>query len=503
MELFDNLTLGLETALRLENIFWCFVGVVLGTAVGVLPGIGPTATIALLLPITFTFEPVTALIMLAGIYYGAQYGGSTTAILINLPGESSAAVTAIDGHEMARDGRAGHALAAAAIGSFVAGTFATLVVFLVAEPLTRIALTFGSPEIFALVVLGLIASTALARGSTLKALAMIVLGLLLGTVGQDQFTGTPRFTFGVRELFSGIDFVSVAVGMFGVAEILKNLEEEKTRELVAKTVGKLLPGRDELRRIIAPIARGTLLGSALGILPGAGHVLASFGAYSMEKRFSPRKREFGHGAIEAVAAPESANNAAAQTAFIPLLTLGLPANPVMALMFGAIIIHGISPGPNVVNNEPALFWGLIVSMWVGNLLLLILNLPLIGLWTKLLTIPYKILFPTIIAFAAIGTFSINLNAWDVFAVAFLGVLGYGLIKLGCEPAPLLLGFVLGPLLENHLRRSLIISRGDLTIFLERPVSAVLLVAAVVAITLAVLPAIRRQREVVFSEDDEP
>ncbi|MDQ2689201.1 MAG: tripartite tricarboxylate transporter permease, partial [Chloroflexota bacterium] len=357
MELFDNLTLGLETALRLENIFWCFVGVVLGTAVGVLPGIGPTATIALLLPITFTFEPVTALIMLAGIYYGAQYGGSTTAILINLPGESSAAVTAIDGHEMARDGRAGHALAAAAIGSFVAGTFATLVVFLVAEPLTRIALTFGSPEIFALVVLGLIASTALARGSTLKALAMIVLGLLLGTVGQDQFTGTPRFTFGVRELFSGIDFVSVAVGMFGVAEILKNLEEEKTRELVAKTVGKLLPGRDELRRIIAPIARGTLLGSALGILPGAGHVLASFGAYSMEKRFSPRKREFGHGAIEAVAAPESANNAAAQTAFIPLLTLGLPANPVMALMFGAIIIHGISPGPNVVNNEPALFWG--------------------------------------------------------------------------------------------------------------------------------------------------
>jgi TctA family transporter len=501
MDLFDNLTLGIETALRLENVFWCFVGVVLGTAVGVLPGIGPTATIALLLPITFTFEPVTALIMLAGIYYGAQYGGSTTAILINLPGESSAAVTAIDGHEMARDGRAGHALAAAAIGSFVAGTVGTLVVFLIAEPLARIALTFGSPEVFSLVVLGLIASTALARGSTIKALAMIVLGLLLGTIGQDQFTGTPRFTFGVRELFSGIDFVSVAVGLFGVAEILRNLEEERTRELVTKTVGKLLPGRDELRRILAPIIRGTVLGSALGILPGAGHVLASFGAYSVEKRFSPRRREFGHGAIEAVAAPESANNAAAQTSFIPLLTLGLPPHPVMALMFGAFIIHGIQPGPNVITNEPALFWGLIVSMWVGNFLLLVLNLPLIGVWVRLLAIPYKILFPTIIAFAAIGTYSINSNLWDVFAIAFLGVLGYVLIKFGCEPAPLLLGFVLGPLLENHLRRSLIISRGDPMIFIERPVSAILLAAAVAAMALAVLPAVRRQREVVFSEEE--
>ena len=502
MELFDNLTLGLETALRLENVFWCFVGVALGTAVGVLPGIGPTATIALLLPITFTFEPVTALIMLAGIYYGAQYGGSTTAILINLPGESSAAVTAIDGHEMARAGRAGHALAAAAIGSFVAGTFATLVVFVLATPLARLALTFGSQEIFALVVLGLIASTALARGSTLKALAMIVLGLLLGTVGQDQFTGAPRFTFGVRELFGGIDFVSVAVGLFGVAEILRNLEQEQTRELLTRTVSKLLPGRDELRRMLAPIARGTLLGSALGILPGAGHVLASFGAYSIEKRVSPNRRNFGRGAIEAVAAPESANNAAAQTSFIPLLTLGLPANPIMALMFGALVIQGIQPGPNVITAEPALFWGLIVSMWVGNLLLLVLNLPLIGVWVRLLDIPYRILFPTIIAFAAIGTYSINLNAWDVFAVAALGVLGYLLIKAGCEPAPLLLGFVLGPLLENHLRRSLIISRGDPMILLERPVSAALLGLAVLALALTVLPMIRRRREEVFADDDE-
>jgi len=503
MELLDNLRLGLETALQPQNILFGFIGVVLGTAVGVLPGIGPTATIALLLPITFGFEPVTALIMLAGIYYGAQYGGSTTAILINLPGESSAAVTAIDGHEMARNGRAGHALAAAAIGSFVAGTVATLVVFLIATPLARAALTFGSPEIFALVILGLIASTALARGSTVKALAMIVLGLLLGMVGQDDFTGTPRFVFGVRELYSGISFVAVAVGMFGVAEILRNLEGEETRDVVTKMVGKLLPGRDELRRIVAPIARGTALGSVLGVLPGAGHVLASFLAYSAEKRLSPRRSEFGYGAIEGVAAPESANNAAAQTAFIPLLTLGLPANPVMALMFGAIIIHGISPGPNVISNEPELFWGLIVSMWVGNLMLLVLNLPLIGVWVQLLKIPYKILFPMILAFAVIGTYSIDSNAWDVFAIAFFGIVGYILIKLGCEPAPLLLGFVLGPLLEQHLRRSLIISRGDPSIFIERPVSAILLVVAIGALVLAVLPAIRRRREVVFAEEDEP
>jgi len=501
MELFDNLGLGIETALRFENLLYCLIGVALGTAVGVLPGIGPTATIALLLPITFNFEPVSALIMLAGIYYGAQYGGSTTAILINLPGESSAAVTAIDGHEMARKGRAGAALATAAIGSFFAGTVATVVLALFAPPLAAIALTFGSPELFALVVLGLIASIALARGSTLKALAMIVLGLLLGTVGQDTYTATPRFVFGIRELYSGINFVSVAVGMFGVAEILKNLEDERTRKLITHTIAGLWPTRDDFRRIVGPILRGTALGSALGILPGAGHVLASFGSYSIEKRISRRKEEFGHGAIEGVAGPESANNAAAQTSFIPLLTLGLPAHPVMALMFGAFIIHGITPGPTVIDREPALFWGLIVSMWIGNFFLVLLNLPLIGIWVKMLTIPYRILYPAIIAFATIGTFSIGLNAWDVFMIAFFGLLGYVLIKLGCEPAPLLLGFVLGPLLEDHLRRSLIISRGDLTIFVERPVSAILLVGAVAAFAFAVLPSIRRRREVVFAEED--
>jgi TctA family transporter len=501
MGLLDNLALGFATALSPENVLYCFVGVLLGTLVGVLPGIGPTATIAMLLPITFSLEPVTSLIMLAGIYYGAQYGGSTTAILINLPGESSSAVTAIDGHEMARAGRAGPALATAALGSFVAGTVGVLVVVLFAPVLASIALGFGSAEFFSLVVLGLIASIALARGSTIKALAMIVLGLLLATVGQDIYTGTPRFTFGARELFSGINFVSVAVGMFGVAEILRNLEDEKTREVVVRKVKGLWLTREDIRSIIRPVLRGTALGSALGVLPGAGHVLASFASYSLEKRISRHPQTFGHGAIEGVAGPESANNAAAQTSFIPLLTLGLPAHPVMALMVGAFIIQGITPGPNVIVDEPALFWGLIVSMWIGNLLLVMLNLPLIGIWVKMLTIPYNVLFPAIVAFACIGTYSLNLNAFDVYAIAFFGILGYFLIKLGCEPAPLLLGFVLGPLLEQHLRRALIISHGDPTVFLTRPISLVLLIAAAVALALAVLPSIRQKREVVFQEPE--
>lgn len=500
MDLFENLALGVATAISPENLLFCFIGVVLGTSVGVLPGIGPTATIALLLPITFEFEAVTALIMMAGIYYGAQYGGSTTAILVNLPGESSAAVTAIDGHEMARKGRAGPALATAAIGSFIAGTIGTLVVVLFAPPLATVALSFGSPEFFSLVVLGLIASTALARGSTVKALAMIILGVLLGTVGQDTYTGTPRFVFGVRELYGGIDFVPVAVGMFGVAEILRNLEDIRPRQVMDK-VKDLWLTRDDIRRIAGPIFRGTALGSALGILPGAGHVLASFGSYTIEKRVSRRPKSFGEGAIEAVAGPESANNAAAQTSFIPLLTLGLPAHPVMALMLGAIIIHGIVPGPRVLVDEPELFWGLIVSMWVGNLLLLALNLPLIGIWVRMLSIPYRLLFPAIIAFACIGTFSIGLNAWQVYAIAFFGLLGYALVKLGCEPAPLLLGFILGPLLEDHLRRAMIISRGDPSIFVTRPISLALVILAAVTLVVAVLPAIRRRREAVFQEED--
>jgi TctA family transporter len=500
MELLDDLALGLTTALSPENLIWCFVGVCLGTLVGVLPGIGPTATIAMLLPITFSFEPVTALIMLAGIYYGAQYGGSTTAILINLPGETSSAVTAIDGHEMARMGRAGPALATAAIGSFFAGTVGTLVLVLFAPALASVALGFGSAEFFSLVVLGLIASTALARGSTVAALAMVLLGILFGTVGQDLYTATPRFTLGNRELYSGFNFVSVAVGMFGVAEILRNLEDERGRNIVVRSVSNLLLTKEDLRRIAAPILRGTALGSALGVLPGAGHVLASFASYSLEKRVSKEPKTFGHGAIEGVAGPESANNAAAQTSFIPLLTLGLPGHPVMALMAGAFIIHGITPGPSVIEDEPALFWGLVVSMWIGNLMLVLLNLPLIGVWVRLLKVPYRWLFPAIVTFACIGTYSINQNVFDVYAIAGFGVLGYVLVKLGGEPAPLLLGFVLGPLLEQHMRRALIISHGDPTTFLTRPVSLALLIVAGVALVLALLPSIRRKREVVFQEE---
>jgi putative tricarboxylic transport membrane protein len=501
MDLIANLGVGFEVALTPVNILYCFVGVLLGTLVGVLPGIGPTGTMAILLPITFTFEPVTALIMLAGIYYGAQYGGSTSAILINLPGESSSAITAIDGHQMARQGRAGPALATAALGSFFAGSVATLLLAVAAPPLARIALKFGSAEYFSLIVLGLIASVALAHGSIIKALGMIVLGLLLGTVGQDLYTGQPRFTFGFFELYGGINFVSVAVGVFGVAEILRNLEDEKTRTLLVKKVENLWLTKDDFRRIVNPVLRGTALGSLLGVLPGGGHVLAAFASYSVEKKISRNEAEFGRGAIEGVAAPESANNAAAQTSFIPLLTLGIPAHPVMALMIGAFIIHGITPGPNVMTDEPALFWGLIVSMWIGNLLLVLLNLPLIGLWVKLLTIPYRVLFPAIIAFACIGTFSIGLNAFDIYAIAVLGLIGYVLVKLDCEPAPLLLGFVLGPLLEEHLRRAMIISRGDPMTFLERPISAGLLVVAALALVVSLLPAIRKRREEVFFEED--
>ncbi len=501
MDIIASLGLGFSVALDPMNILYCFIGVLLGTLVGVLPGIGPTATIAMLLPITFSLSPAGALIMLAGIYYGAQYGGSTTAILINLPGESSSAVTAIDGYQMAKKGRAGPALATAALGSFFAGTVATLLLAFFAPPLARAALNFGAPEYFALIVLGLLVSIALAHGSILKALAMIVLGLLLGMVGQDIYTGTPRFTFGIRELFSGLNFVSVAVGVFGVAEILRNLEDEKGRDVMVKSVKNLWLTKDDFRRIIGPVLRGTGLGSLLGILPGGGHILSSFASYSAEKRLSKNPEEFGHGAIEGVAGPESANNAAAQTSFIPLLTLGIPAHPVMALMVGAFILQGITPGPNVINDQPALFWGIIASMWIGNILLVLLNLPLIGLWVKMLSIPYRALFPAIVLFACIGCFSINQNIYDVYAIGFFGVVGYILIRFGCEPAPLLLGFVLGPLLEEHLRRAMIISRGDPTVFVTRPISATLLGMALLAVIVAVLPSIRKKRKEVFVEED--
>jgi TctA family transporter len=502
MDLLSNLGLGFATAASPENLLFCLIGVILGTLIGVLPGIGATATIAMLLPITFELEPVSSLIMLAGIYYGAQYGGSTTAILINMPGESSSAVTAIDGYQMARRGKAGTALAVAALGSFFAGTVATLLVAIFAPPLTAVALKFGAAEYFSLMVLGLVSAVALAHGSFLKALAMVVLGLLLGLVGTDIYTGDPRFTLGQPELADGLSFVGLAVGVFGIAEILRNLEGgEVDREVLGQRLGGLWPSRADLRRMVAPMLRGTALGSALGVLPGGGAVLAAFGSYTIEKRLSKTPEEFGRGAVEGVAGPESANNAGAQTSFIPLLTLGIPANPVMALMVGAMIIQGIVPGPNVATEQPDLFWGIIASMWIGNLMLIVLNLPLIGIWVRLLKVPYHVLFPIIIAFSAIGVYSVKGNVFDLFAVAFFGLLGYVFLKLRCEPAPLLLGFVLGPLLEENLRRAMILGRGDPSVFLTRPISAGLLLLTVAVIVVMLLPRVRRKREEVFVEGD--
>jgi TctA family transporter len=501
MDLLSNLALGFATAASPENLFFCLVGVVLGTLIGVLPGIGATATIAMLLPITFQLEPVSSLIMLAGIYYGAQYGGSTTAILINMPGESSSAVTAIDGYQMARNGKAGTALAVAALGSFFAGTVATVLVAIFAPPLTVIALKFGAAEYFSLMVLGLVSSIALAHGSILKALAMVVLGLLLGLVGTDIYTGTPRFTLGITEYADGLSFVALAVGVFGIAEILRNLEGEQDRTVLGARLSGLFPSRADMKAMVAPMLRGTAIGSALGVLPGGGAILAAFASYTVEKKLSRNPEEFGKGAIAGVAGPESANNAGAQTSFIPLLTLGIPANPVMALMVGAMIIQGIVPGPNVAAEQPQLFWGIIASMWIGNLMLVVLNLPLIGLWVKLLKVPYHVLFPIIMVFCSIGVYSVNANIFDLFAVAFFGLLGYVLLKLKCEPAPLLLGFVLGPMLEENLRRAMILGRGDPTTFLTRPISLTLLLMALAVLVIVFLPQVRKKREEVFVEGD--
>jgi TctA family transporter len=498
MELLQHLQLGLSVALTFQNIFYCFLGALLGTLVGVLPGIGPVATIAMLLPFTFGLPAETALIMLAGIYYGAQYGGSTTAILMSLPGESSSAVTAIDGHQMARQGQAGPALFVAAIGSFVGGTVGTLCVALFAIPLTGFALKFQSPDYFSLIVFGLVASIALAHGSVLKALAMVVLGLLCGLVGTDIYSGMQRFTFGYYEVADGLDFVALSVGLFGLSEILRNLESPEAPRAISK-IGSLWPSTEAVRRCIAPVLRGTALGSVLGVLPGAGATISSFSAYAVEKRVSSTPERFGKGAIEGVAAPETANNAAAQTSFIPMLTLGIPPTPVMALMVGAMLIQGINPGPSIISSQPSLFWGLIVSMWLGNVMLLALNLPLIGLWVRLLKIPYAIFFPAILAFSCIGVFATHLNYFDIITLSAFGLLGYVLIKLDCEPAPLLLGTVLGPLLEEHFRRAMIVSQGDPTVFFTRPISAVLLLLALAVLLLVFLPLVRRKRDTVFVE----
>ncbi len=502
METLAHLAVGFEHALTLQNLGFCFIGVLVGTMVGVLPGLGPVPTIAMLLPVTFGVPPTSALIMLAGIYYGAQYGGSTTAILLNLPGEASSVVTAIDGHQLARQGKAGLALFTAAIGSFFAGTMATFLIAAFAPALAEFALRFGPAEYFSLMVLGLAASVALAHGSVLKAIAMVVLGLLLGTVGQDIYTGTPRFNFGLEQLVDGFNFVAIAMGVFGIGEVVRNLENERTRSAVASRVRDLIPSRDEVKAIVAPILRGTALGSMLGILPGGGAILGSFAAYSVERRIAKDPQRFGKGAIEGVAAPESANNAGAQTSFIPMLTLGIPSNAVMALMVGALLINGIVPGPNLMTERPELFWGVIASMWIGNLMLVILNLPLISIWVKFMAIPYRVLYPGVVAVCCIGVFSLGSSSFDVYVMAAFGVLGYVLVKLDCEPAPFLLGFVIGRLLEEHLRRAMLLSRGDPSVFVDiydHPISAVLIVVSAAALILVCWPAIGKRREEAFRE----
>jgi putative tricarboxylic transport membrane protein len=497
--LVHNLGIGFGVALSLQNLWFCLVGVLLGTLIGVLPGIGPVATIAMLLPVTFTLNPTSALIMLAGIYYGAQYGGSTTAILVNIPGESSSVVTCLDGYQMARQGRAGPALGIAAIGSFFAGCVSTVIIALFAPPLAEVALKFGPAEYFSLMVLGLIAATVLAHGSLIKAIAMVILGLLLGLVGTDVNSGVARFSFGVSELSDGIGFVSVAMGVFGFAEIIANLEQKEHREIFTKKVTGLLPTLKDLKDSAPSILRGTALGSALGILPGGGALLASFAAYTLEKKVSRNSANFGKGAIQGVAAPESANNAGAQTSFIPLLTLGIPSNPVMALMIGAMMIQGIAPGPQVMTERPQLFWGMIASMWVGNLMLVVLNLPMIGMWIKLLTVPYRILYPSILLFCCIGVYSISNAPFDVMQTAIFGVVGYIFVKLECEPAPLILGFILGPLMEENLRRAMLLSRGDALVFFQRPISLTMLLIAAFLLLIVVAPVVRKKREEAFVE----
>ena len=503
MDLLANLATGFGVAATPINLLYALVGCLLGTLIGVLPGIGPVATIAMLLPATYALPPVSALIMLAGIYYGAQYGGSTTAILVNLPGESSSVVTTLDGYQMARHGRAGPALAAAGLSSFFAGCVGTLLLAAFAAPLTEMAFAFGPAEYCALMVLGLVGAVVLASGSLLKAIAMIILGLLLGLVGTDVNSGLARFTMDTPELADGIGFVAVAMGVFGYGEIITNLAKlGEDREVFTAKVQGLMPTREDFHQRMPAVLRGTALGSVLGVLPGGGAVLASFAAYTLEKKIKLKAGEvaLGQGNIRGVAAPEAANNAGAQTSFIPLLTLGIPPNAVMALMVGAMTIHNIQPGPQVMTSNPELFWGLIASMWLGNLMLVILNLPLIGMWIKLLSVPYRLLFPAIVLFCAIGVYSTNNNTFDIWMVALFGFVGYIFMKLGCEPAPLLLGFILGPMMEENLRRALLLSRGDWSVFVTRPLSGSLLAAALVLLIIVLLPAVKAKRKEAFVEE---
>jgi len=499
MELLANLSLGFQTAVSPENLLYCLLGALIGTLIGVLPGIGPVQTIAILMPTTFALPPVSALIMLAGIYYGAQYGGSTTSILVNVPGEASSVITCLDGHQMARQGKAGVALSVAALSSFVAGSFATVVLAVLAVPLSEFAFKFGPEEYFSLMVFGLIGSVVLASGSMIKAVGMIVLGLLLGMVGTDITSGAHRFVFGIPELADGIGFVSLAMGLFGICDIITSLEKKEKRDILKSKLTGFWLSKKDLKTAAPAVIRGTLCGSLLGILPGGGAILSSFTAYMLEKKSSREPESFGKGNLRGVAAPESANNAAAQTSFVPLLTLGIPPNVVLAMMAGAMMIHGIQPGPRVITNNPALFWGVIVSMWVGNVILVLLNLPLVGIWVRLLSIPYRLLYPAILLFCCIGLYSVNNNTFDIHLTALCGLLGYIFSKLECEPAPLILGFILGPMMEENLRRALLLSRGDPSVFFTRPLSLAFLLMAAAMLVVVALPSIRRKREDAFKE----
>jgi len=499
VDIWGNLALGFSIALSVKNLLYCFLGALFGTLIGVLPGIGPLATIAMLLPITFHLEPTGALIMLAGIFYGAQYGGSTTAILVNLPGEATSVVTALDGYQMARQGRAGAALATAALASFFAGCFTTLVIAFAAPPLGKLALLFGPAELTALMVLGLVAAVVLASGSIVASIGMVMVGILLGLVGTDVTTGEQRFTLGMLQLFDGIDFVVVAMGVFGVAEIIDNLAQRETRQLPNGRITSLMPTREDVRAAWPATIRGTLLGTILGVLPGGGALIASFAAYTFEKRIARDPSRFGKGAIEGVAAPEAANNAGAQASFIPMFALGIPPNAVMALMVAAMTIHGISPGPKFLADKPTLFWAMVASMWIGNLILVILNLPLVGIWVRLLRVPYAYLFPIILVFCCVGVFGLKFRLFDIGLMALFGFGGYLLKRLGCEPAPMVLGFVLGPMLEEQFRRTMLLADGDFSVFLLRPLAAGLLAVAALLVVAMSLPALGRGREEVFKE----
>ncbi|HEY1361987.1 MAG TPA: tripartite tricarboxylate transporter permease [Xanthobacteraceae bacterium] len=498
-DVLSNIAMGFGVALGWQNIGLCFFGCLIGTAIGVLPGIGPLTTMAMVLPVTFWISPVGALIMLAGIFYGAQYGGSTTAILVKIPGETSSVITILDGHAMAQQGRAGPALAIAALGSLFAGSVVTLLIAVGGPPLAKVALLFQSADYVSVMLLGLVSAVVLAHGSVLKAIGMIVLGVLLGLVGTDVSTGEYRMTMGLDVLFDGIGFVPLSMGLFGLAEIMVNLESAGTGDMLAGKVTGLWPSLADLRQSLPAMIRGTAVGAAFGILPGGGPTIAAFSAYSLEKKVSRTPERFGRGAIEGVAAPESANNAAAQACFIPMLSLGIPPNALMALMIGAMMVHGITPGPEIINKQPELFWGLIASMWLGNLMLVVLNLPLIGIWVRLLQVPYSYLFPSIVVLCCIGSYTLSSSTGDVLVMTMFGVIGYAFRKLDCEPAPLLLGLVLGPMLEENFRRAMVLSDGDWSVFVRRPISLGFLVLAAALLLTVTVPGIRRGREEAFLE----